>query len=71
MPVGLGRDLERTIANAVAPVFPHEGHHFVYDRWREIMGVIVAESRGNPAPEDDAAAARSSTLEPEPTAEKG
>ncbi len=47
VPVGMGRYLERNIADAVATFFPHEGHHFVYDRWREILGVLVAESRGH------------------------
>jgi pimeloyl-ACP methyl ester carboxylesterase len=50
VPVGMGRYLQRNIANAVATFFPHEGHHFVYDRWREILGVIVAEARGLGAP---------------------
>jgi pimeloyl-ACP methyl ester carboxylesterase len=44
VPVGMGRYLERTIRNAVATYYPNEGHHFVYDRWREILAVIVAES---------------------------
>ena len=30
----------------MATFYPHEGHHFVYERWREILGVIVAEMRG-------------------------
>jgi pimeloyl-ACP methyl ester carboxylesterase len=44
VPVGMGRYLERTIPNAVATFYPHEGHHFVYDRWREILAVLVAEA---------------------------
>jgi pimeloyl-ACP methyl ester carboxylesterase len=51
VPVGMGRFLERTIANAVATYYPNEGHHFVYDRWREILAVIVAESLPRPASE--------------------
>ena len=45
VPVGMGRYLERNIANAVATFYPHEGHHLVYERWREILAVIVAETR--------------------------
>jgi pimeloyl-ACP methyl ester carboxylesterase len=45
VPVGMARYLERVINGAVATYFPHEGHHFMYDRWREILGVIVAEAR--------------------------
>jgi pimeloyl-ACP methyl ester carboxylesterase len=46
VPVGMGKYLERTLPNAVATFFRHEGHHFVYGRWREILGVIVAEATG-------------------------
>ena len=45
VPVGMGRYLERNISDAVATFYPHEGHHFVYERWREILGVILAETR--------------------------
>jgi pimeloyl-ACP methyl ester carboxylesterase len=45
VPVGMGRYLERTVPGAVATYYPDEGHHFVYDRWREILSVIVAEAR--------------------------
>jgi hypothetical protein len=41
----MGRYLERTVPGAVATYYPDEGHHFVYDRWREILSVIVAEAR--------------------------
>jgi pimeloyl-ACP methyl ester carboxylesterase len=44
VPVGMGRYLERSLPNAVATYYPHEGHHFVYDRWREILAVLVAEA---------------------------
>jgi pimeloyl-ACP methyl ester carboxylesterase len=47
VPVGMGKYLERNIRSAVATFYRHEGHHFVYDRWREILGVIVAEARGD------------------------
>ena len=50
VPVGMGRYLARTVPGAVATFFPDEAHHFVYDRWREILGVIVAEARGRRAP---------------------
>jgi pimeloyl-ACP methyl ester carboxylesterase len=45
VPVGMGKYLERHIASAVATYYRHEGHHFVYERWREILSVIVAEAR--------------------------
>ena len=32
----------------MATFYPREGHHFVYERWREILGVIVAESHERP-----------------------
>jgi pimeloyl-ACP methyl ester carboxylesterase len=50
VPVGMGRYLERTLPNAVATFYPHEGHHFVYDRWREILGVLIAEARSGTRP---------------------
>ena len=57
VPVGMGRYLERVLPDAVATYFPHEGHHFVYDRWREILGVLVtvatarvSQRSGSPAP---------------------
>jgi len=46
VPVGMGKYLARNLTNAVATFFPHEGHHFVYDRWREILAVIAAEAAG-------------------------
>ena len=49
VPVGMGRYLERTLPNAVATFYPHEGHHFVYDRWREILAVLVAEASSRSA----------------------
>jgi pimeloyl-ACP methyl ester carboxylesterase len=45
VPVGMGRYVARTVPGAVATFFPDEAHHFVYHRWREILGVIVAEAR--------------------------
>jgi pimeloyl-ACP methyl ester carboxylesterase len=50
VPVGMGRYVARTVPGAVATFFPNEAHHFVYDRWREILGVIVAEARGRTEP---------------------
>jgi pimeloyl-ACP methyl ester carboxylesterase len=47
VPVGMGKYIERNVRNAVATYYPNEGHHFVYERWREILGVIVAEARGH------------------------
>jgi pimeloyl-ACP methyl ester carboxylesterase len=49
VPVGMGRYLERNITDAVATFYPREGHHFVYERWREILSVVVAEARGRGA----------------------
>lgn len=46
VPVSMGRYIEREVPNAVATYFRAEGHHLVYERWREILGVIVAEARG-------------------------
>jgi pimeloyl-ACP methyl ester carboxylesterase len=45
VPVGMGRYIERTVPNAVATYYPNEGHHLVYDRWREILSDIVEEAR--------------------------
>jgi pimeloyl-ACP methyl ester carboxylesterase len=50
VPVGMGRYIERVVPGAVATYFPDEAHHFVYDRWREILGVIVAEARARSQP---------------------
>jgi pimeloyl-ACP methyl ester carboxylesterase len=61
VPVGMGKYLERNIDSAVATFYRNEGHHFVYDRWREILGVIVAEARGHQALEP--VAGRSAELE--------
>ena len=47
VPVGMGKYIERVVPGAVATFYRQEGHHFVYDRWREILGVIVAEARGH------------------------
>ena len=62
VPVGMGRYLERNIANAVATFYPHEGHHFVYERWREILGVVVAETRGRLAPPATGSSDRGGTV---------
>lgn len=45
VPVGMGKFIERSVPGAIATYYPREGHHFVYERWREILGVIVAESQ--------------------------
>ncbi len=47
VPVGMGKYLARNISDAVATFFRNEGHHFVYERWREILGVLIAEARGH------------------------
>jgi pimeloyl-ACP methyl ester carboxylesterase len=56
VPVGMGRYLERTIPGAIATYYPEEGHHFVYDRWREILSVVVAEARLRAGARPDSAA---------------
>lgn len=45
VPVGMGRYLARVLPGAIATFYPQEGHHFVYDRWREILGVLVADAQ--------------------------
>jgi pimeloyl-ACP methyl ester carboxylesterase len=45
VPVGMGRYLARMLPGAIATFYPQEGHHFVYDRWREILGVLVADAQ--------------------------
>lgn len=45
VPVGMGRYIERAVPNAVATYYRNEGHHFVYERWREILGVLLTEAR--------------------------
>ncbi len=50
VPVGMGKYLERNLRNVVATYYPREGHHFVYERWREILAVLLAEARGHRAP---------------------
>lgn len=42
----MGRFIESIVPGAIATFYPDEAHHFVYDRWREILGVIVAEALG-------------------------
>ena len=48
VPVGMGKYLERNLPTAVATYYPREGHHFVYERWREILGVLLVEARVRP-----------------------
>ncbi len=45
VPVGMGKYIERNVPDAVATYYRNEGHHFVYERWREILGVLLAEAR--------------------------
>ena len=59
VPVGMGKYLARNVPTAIATFYPREGHHFVYERWREILGVLVAEAEaprggGLTAPEEPA-----------------
>ena len=44
VPVGMGRYLARELPGARATFYPGEGHHLVYDRWREIMSELAAAS---------------------------
>ena len=46
VPVGMGKYLARVMPTAIATFYPKEGHHFVYHRWREILGVLIAEAEG-------------------------
>lgn len=66
VPVGMGRYLARHIPSAVATFFPNEGHHFVYERWREILSVIVAEARGHQHPPARTRRARLAIVEKAP-----
>ena len=50
VPVDMGRYIELIVPGAIATFYPDEAHHFVYDRWREILGVIVAEALGTREP---------------------
>ena len=50
VPVGMGKYIESKVPDAVATYYPHEGHHFVYERWREILAVLLTEARGRPRP---------------------
>jgi pimeloyl-ACP methyl ester carboxylesterase len=43
VPVGMGRYLARQLPSVRATFYPGEGHHLVYDRWREIMAALAAE----------------------------
>jgi pimeloyl-ACP methyl ester carboxylesterase len=45
VPVGMGRHLARAIPGTLARFYPGEGHHLVYDRWREILGELATETR--------------------------
>lgn len=55
VPVGMGKYMERNIPNAVATYYRNEGHHFVYERWREILGVLLAEARARDRHHDNVA----------------
>ena len=45
VPIGMGRHLARVIPGSRANFYPGEGHHLVYDRWREIMDALATEMR--------------------------
>jgi pimeloyl-ACP methyl ester carboxylesterase len=45
VPIGMGRHLARVIPSSRARFFPGEGHHLVYDRWREILDELASEAR--------------------------
>jgi pimeloyl-ACP methyl ester carboxylesterase len=42
VPVGMGHYLAATMPTVRATFFPGEGHHLVYDRWREILAEVAA-----------------------------
>lgn len=44
VPVGMGKYLAKNMPTAIATFYPREGHHLVYQRWREILSVVVAEA---------------------------
>jgi pimeloyl-ACP methyl ester carboxylesterase len=45
VPVEMGRYLASALPNCAATFYPGEGHHLLYDRWREILATIGHESR--------------------------
>ena len=45
VPVAMGRYLANALPNADATFYPTEGHHLVYDRWREILARFARVSQ--------------------------
>ncbi len=45
VPTSMGRHMARVIPGCVATFYPGEGHHLVYDRWREIL-IALSETAG-------------------------
>ena len=64
VPVGMGKYLAKVMPTAIATFYPREGHHFVYDRWREILGTLVAEAESTMARSLRAAASTSTARSP-------
>jgi pimeloyl-ACP methyl ester carboxylesterase len=46
VPVGMGHYLAAAMPRVRASFYPGEGHHLVYDRWRDILGEIATAARG-------------------------
>lgn len=49
-PVAMGRHLAAAIRTSTARFFPGEGHHLIYDRWREILAALAEEARVQDGP---------------------
>jgi pimeloyl-ACP methyl ester carboxylesterase len=50
VPVGMGEYLHASIPDSQATFYRGEGHHLVFDRWREILAALAAEMRGAEVP---------------------
>lgn len=44
VPVEMGRYLARVLPDCRATFYPGEGHHLMYDRWREILSAVGREA---------------------------
>ena len=44
VPVDMGRYLARSLPDCRATFYPGEGHHLMYDRWREILSALARET---------------------------
>ena len=48
VPVDMGRFLARSLPNCRATFYPGEGHHLVYDRWRQILSTLGRDTVSSP-----------------------